>query len=319
MNGMTFEQLKIFLEVAQHLHFTKAAEILFLTQPAVSAAIQRLEEQYEVKLFERTGRRVELTEAGKFLQQEAQTILDQVSLTERGLREFTNLKRGNLKLGASLTTGNYWLPSLISRFKRQHSGIQISCHLNNTEAIISGTVSGQFDLGLVAGIVQPDNIDSLTQQVVGYDRLQVIVGCTHPWFERTTVSLTDLLTASWVMREAGSGTRQQFEQKLRTFGIDPSKLIIQIEMSSGEMVKAAVEEGAGITAISELLIKKELQLETLKILQVTDSANNTVALSEMNRPFILLKHQKRFQTRAAASFEQFLISYNNLSDGPIQG
>jgi len=311
MSGVTFEQLKIFMEVAQHLHFTKAAEVLFLTQPAVSAAIQRIEEQYEVKLFERTGRRVELTEAGKFLKQEAQTVLDQLSLVERGLREFTNLQRGELKLGASLTIANYWLPSFISRFKRQHPGIQVFCALDNTEAIVAGVLGGQVDLGLVAGVVDLEIADNLEQQVVGYDRLQIIVGYNHPWFNRATISLSELLTGAWVMRESGSGTRQRFEQKLRMWGVDPSNLKVQIEMSSGEMVKAVVEEGVGIAAISELSITKELQLGTLKILQIIKSAPDVETLADIDRPFTLLKYQKRFQTRAAASFEQFLLSYNN--------
>ncbi|MGH2415627.1 MAG: LysR family transcriptional regulator, partial [Microcystaceae cyanobacterium] len=105
MAGMTLDQLRVFLAVAEHLHFTQAAEALYLTQPAISAAIQNLEEAYSVKLFHRFGRRIEITEAGKLLQVEAQKILDQVILTERGLRELNNLQRGELKLGASLTIG----------------------------------------------------------------------------------------------------------------------------------------------------------------------------------------------------------------------
>lgn len=101
MARMTIDQLQIFLAVAQHMHFTRAAEELYITQPSVSAAIQSLEEQYGVKLFNRVGRRIELTLAGKMLQVEAQKILTQVELTERGLRELNNLKQGELKLGAS--------------------------------------------------------------------------------------------------------------------------------------------------------------------------------------------------------------------------
>lgn len=106
MAGMTLDQLRIFLAVAEEMHFTRAAEVLYITQPAVSAAIQSLEEEYRVKLFHRIGRHIEITKAGKLLKVEAQKILAQVALTERGLQELNNLQRGELKLGVSLTAEN---------------------------------------------------------------------------------------------------------------------------------------------------------------------------------------------------------------------
>ena len=129
------EQLRIFLAVVEHLHFTRAAEELYITQPAVSAAVQSLEREYSVKLFHRVGRRVEITEAGKLLQVEAKKILDQVVLTERGLRELNDLRRGELKLGSSLTIGNYWLPDKISQFQSRYPGISVQCTLANAEEI----------------------------------------------------------------------------------------------------------------------------------------------------------------------------------------
>lgn len=155
MAGMTLDQLRIFLAVVEHLHFTRAAESLYITQPAVSAAIQNLESEYGVKLFHRIGRHIEIAEAGKLLQVEAQKILDSVTLTERGLRELNNLQRGELKLGASLTIGNYWLPDKVSQFKRQYPGIFVNCTLGNAEEICEGTATGLFDLGLVTGEVKP--------------------------------------------------------------------------------------------------------------------------------------------------------------------
>jgi DNA-binding transcriptional LysR family regulator len=155
MAGMTLDQLRVFLAVVEYLHFTRAAEALYISQPAVSAAIQNLEEQYGVRLFHRIGRQIEITEAGKLLQAEAQKIIDQVVLTERGLQELNDLQRGELKLGSSLTIGNYWLPDKISQFKRQYPGISVNCTLANTEEICEGTATGLFDLGLVEGEVKP--------------------------------------------------------------------------------------------------------------------------------------------------------------------
>lgn len=306
MAGMTLDQLRIFLAVAEHLHFTRAAEVLYITQPAASAAIQSLEEQYKVKLFNRINRHIEITEAGKLLQEEAQKILDQVALTERGLRELNNLQRGELKLGSSLTIGNYWLPEKISQFQRQYPNVSVNCTLANTEEICVGTATGLFDLGLVEGGVQPSLKNVLEQEIVGSDRLQIVVGKSHPWFERKVIFLTELYTTAWVMRESGSGTQQRFEEALLNWRVDLAQLNVILVLSSGEMVKAVVETGAAATAISELMVEKEIQLSTLRPIPVLDNRQDDWASTEIIRPFLKLKHRQRFQTRLSVAFEQML-------------
>ncbi|BAY92529.1 MULTISPECIES: LysR substrate-binding domain-containing protein [unclassified Tolypothrix] len=308
MAGMTLDQLRIFLAVAEHLHFTRAAEELYITQPAVSAAIQSLEQEYRVKLFHRIGRHIEIAEAGKLLQEEARKILDQVSLTERGLRELNNLQRGELKLGSSLTIGNYWLPSKISEFKSQYPGISVNCTLANAETICAGTVMGQFDLGLVEGDVKPELQTTMDYEIIGSDRLQIVVGQTHPWFERGEIVLTELTQTPWVMREPGSGTQQRFEEALQNWGINLSQLDVMLVFNSGEMAKAAVESGVGATGISELMVKKEIQLGTLRAIQVIDNRNSSSVNAEIIRPFFKLKHRQRFQTALSKAFEEMLIT-----------
>ena len=303
---MTFEQLRIFLAVVEHLHFTRAAEALYITQPAVSASIQSLEEQYSVKLFHRIGRHIEITEAGKLLHVEAQQILERVALTERGLRELNNLQQGELKLGSSFTIGNYWLPDKISRFKRQYPGIFVNCTLGNAEEIREGTAMGLFDLGLVTGETKPSLQSSLEQEVVGSDRLQLVVGKTHPWFESAKILLNQLPTTAWVMRESGSGVQQMFEQALQNWGIEPAGLNVVLVLSSSEMVKAVVESGVGAAIIPELMVRKEIQLSTLRVVQVMDSEEGTAVPLEIVQPVLKLKHQKRFQTRISITFEQML-------------
>lgn len=306
MAGMTLDQLRVFLAVVEYLHFTRAAEALYISQPAVSAAIQNLEEQYGVKLFHRVGRQVDITDAGKLLHAEAQKILDQVALTERGLRELNDLQRGELKLGSSLTIGNYWLPEKISQFKHQYPTIFVNCTLANTDEICEGTARGLFDLGLVEGAIKPSVKSSLEEESVGGDRLLIVVGKSHPWFERGEVSLSEFSTTDWVMREAGSGTQQEFEQALRTWGIEPFDLNVLLVLSSGEMVKSTVENGVGAAAISELMVKKELQLGTLRSIQIIDSRESSRVTLEITRPFLKLKHRQRFQTRLSKAFEQML-------------
>ena len=307
MSGMTLDQLRIFLAVAENMHFTRAAEALYLTQPAVSAAIQSLEEEYRVKLFDRIGRHIEITEAGQFLQTEAQKILEYVGATERGLRELNNLQRGELRLGASLTLGNYWLPNTISYFKRLYPGIFVNCTLANAEEICEKIVLGKVDLGLIAGEVKPSLKKNLDQEVVGSDCLKIVVGKSHPWFERKEISLTELITGDWVMRESGSGTQQMFEQSLRNRGIDTTELNVILVLCSSEMVKAAVENGVGVAAIPELMVKKELELGTLHSLLIIDDRENLNESVNIIRPILKLKHKQRFQTRISKVFEEMLI------------
>ena len=240
------------------------------------------------------------------LEVEAKRILDQVTLTERGLREFNNLRRGELKLGSSLTIGNYWLPKKISEFQRDYSGISVNCTLANTEEICLGTASGRFDLGLVEGEVKHTVKTYLNEEVVGCDRLAIIVGQSHPWFKRGKVFLTELISTDWVMRESGSGTQQRFEEALQDWGIQTTQLKIILVLHSGEMVKSVVESGIAAAGISELMVKNELQLGTLKAIQVLDNRNGKNRALEIVRPFLKLKHKQRFQTRLLQAFEKIL-------------
>jgi DNA-binding transcriptional LysR family regulator len=303
MPGMTLDQLRIFLAVVEHLHFTRAAEALYVTQPAVSAAIQSLEEQYGVKLFHRIGRRIEITEAGDLLQVEARKILDQVELTERGLQELNNLQRGELKLGSSLTIGNYWLPQKISAFKVQYPRITVDCTLANTEEICEGTATGLFDLGLIEGEVKPTLATVLEEEIVGEDRLLIVVGRSHPWFDRRFVTLDELRTTDWVMRESGSGTQQRFEEALLNWGISPAELNTTLILNSGEMVKAVIENGNAAAAISELMVSKEMQLGTLREIQILEQRKGSSTPVRITRPFLKLKHRQRFQTLLTKAFE----------------
>ncbi|MCJ2543841.1 LysR family transcriptional regulator [Thermostichus vulcanus] len=297
---MTLEQLRIFLAVAEHLHFTRAATALFITQPAVSAAIQTLERSYGSRLFHRLGRRVELTEAGRWLQTHAQQILDQVHQLEQGLRELNQLQMGELHLGSSLTIGNYWLPYRISTYKQRYPGIRVHCTLANTEAIGEGVLRGDFDLGLVEGVVRSEDQTQLEQRIIGWDRLCVIVGPKHPWFHRREVSIAELTTTDWIVREPGSGTQQHFEAALAQWGIPPESLSVILQLQSGEMVKALVSQGSAAAAISEMMIRNEVRLGDLQAVPLTSGSD------ALQRPFLLLKHRQRYTSRAAQAFEDLL-------------
>jgi DNA-binding transcriptional LysR family regulator len=259
-----------------------------------------------VKLFHRIGRRIEITEAGKLLQVETQKIIDRVALTERGLRELNDLQRGDLNLGCSLTIGNYWLPDKISRFKQKYPGICVNCTLANAEEICAGMATGIFDLGLVTGDIKPSLKNTLEEEVVGSECLLIVVGKSHPWFERKEINLTEIAETDWVMREPGSGVQQMLEQALQSWGINPHELNVSLVLTSSEMVKAVVESGTGAAAIPELMVNKELQLSTLRAIKIIDSKASSNVCFEIIKPVLKLKHRQRFQTGITKAFEQIL-------------
>jgi DNA-binding transcriptional LysR family regulator len=302
---MTLEQLRIFLAVVEHLHFTRAADALYITQPAVSAAIQNLESEYSLRLFHRIGRHIEITEAGKLLQIEAQKILDRVNLTKRALKELNDLERGELRLGASFTVGNYWLPEKISQFKQLYPNLSIDCTLANAEEIATGTITGVFDLGLLAGEIKQSLQSNLKQKIVGSDRLQIVVGQSHPWFQRTTINVQELTRTNWIIREPGSGTQQIFEQALQKWGILPNKLKVIFILNSSEMIKTLVEKGIGAAVVPELMVQKEIRFSTLKCIKIEHQTQDITF--DIIRPVLLIKHRQRFQTKISKVFEDILL------------
>lgn len=303
---MTLDQLRVFLMVAEYLHFSRAADALYITQPAVSAAIQNLETEYGVKLFHRLGRHIEITEAGKLLQLEAPKILDQVALTERALKELNNLQRGELKIGSSLTIGNYWLPEKISQFQHTYPQININCTLANSEEICLGTEAGKFDLGLIEGEVKSGLEDTLYQEEIGRDRLLIVVGKKHSWFNQEKIKLNELINSDWIMRESGSGTQQRLEESLIKWGINPKQLKTTLILNTGEMIKAILENSQAAAGISELMVKKEIKLGILKAIKIIDNHPKKSQELEMIRPFLKIKHRERFQTKVAQVFAQIL-------------
>jgi DNA-binding transcriptional LysR family regulator len=252
---MTLEQLRIFVAVAEHEHVTQAARKLSLTQSATSAAIAALEGRYATKLFDRIGRRIALTEAGRLFLIEAKAVLQRAGAAETMLVDFAGLKRGALSLAASQTVGNYWLPKLIHRYRSRYPGISLSLSLGNTETVAARLHDGAADLGFIEGQID-DPI--LIVRPVAEDRLVLVVAADHPWARKPPRSPEDFCSASWICRERGSGTRSILEAALPALGIAREGLQIALELPSNEAVCTAVEAGAGVTIISRLVVERAL-------------------------------------------------------------
>jgi DNA-binding transcriptional LysR family regulator len=289
---MTLEQLRIFVAVAEHEHVTQAARDLNLTQSATSAAIAALEGRYGIKLFDRIGRRIALTEAGRLFLIEAKAVLQRANAAETVLADFAGLQRGALRLAASQTVGNYWLPSVIQRYRSRYPGIDLSLALGNTETVAVLVHDGAADLGFIEGDID-DPV--LTIRPVAEDRLMLVVAPCHPWARNPPKSAEDFRCVSWICRERGSGTRAILEAALPALGIAREDLRIGLELPSNEAICTAVEAGAGVTIISRLVVERALAAGLLV----------AIAVDLPKRNFSILRHKERYVTAASSAFVDF--------------
>ena len=282
---MTLEQLRIFVAVAEKQHVTRAASELNLTQSATSASIAALEARYGIKLFDRIGRGIVLTQTGKDFLVEARAVLARAKDATRLLNDLAGLKRGSLSIAASQTVGNYWLPRRIQIFRVAYPGIELRLAISNTEQAARMVIEGSADLGFVEGEVDES---LLSAKKIEGDALILAVGARHPWVNRAKVSAKDLPATSWVLRERGSGTRSMFEAALRHNGLKLSDLQIALELPSNEAVRSAVEAGDGATAVSDLVAAPSIAAKTL----------HRVRFDLPRRSFYILRHRERHISRA---------------------
>ncbi|CAL74227.1 putative transcriptional regulatory protein, LysR family [Bradyrhizobium sp. ORS 278] len=286
---MTLEQLRIFVAVATREHVTQAARELNLTQSATSAAVAALEARYQTRLFDRVGRRIVLTAAGKAFLVEAKAVLARTAAAETVLDDLAGLKRGQLALAASQTIAGYWLPAFIHRFNAAHPAIRLQLSIGNTEQVADRVREGAADLGFVEG-----DIDDplLAAQPVAEDEMVLVGPADHPLCRGASVSAANLKAARWVLREQGSGTRAVLEAALGRFGLRTGELDVAFELPSNEAVRSAVEAGAGITVLSRLVVMRGVKAGLLAV------ANLELA----KRPFYSLRHKEHHQTQAVREF-----------------
>jgi DNA-binding transcriptional LysR family regulator len=282
---MTLEQLRIFIAVAEKQHVTQAASQLNLTQSATSAAIAALETRYGIKLFDRIGRGIVLTQTGRDFLNEARAVVARAKAAARVLDDLAGLKRGSLTLAASQTVANYWLPPRIEAFHKAHPGIDLHVTIANTEQAAQAVNRGNADLGFVEGEVDDP---SLAIRKMEGDSLAIVIGASHPWVGKTRIAPKHLTETCWILREPGSGTRSMFEAALKKFGIKLSELDIRLELPSNEAVRTAVESGESATAISDLVVAQSLAAGTL----------HRVKLDLPKRWFFALRHKERYASQA---------------------
>jgi DNA-binding transcriptional LysR family regulator len=285
---MTLEQLRIFVGVAEREHMTKAAMALNITQSAASAAIAALESQHGVPLFHRIGRGIGLTDAGRIFLAEARAVLGRAASAELVLTEFSQLKRGTLRLAVSQTIAGYWLPGYLAAFQAKHPQIAVEVAIANTEQAAQSVLAGTAELGFVEGTITDP---AVSHWPVAHDQL-VLVGLACP----PRIDEQWVLSAPWVMRERGSGTRSTFEAALRGRGLDPKSLNVVLTLPSNESVRAAVEAGAGVAVLSALVVARAIAAGALRSYDFELPA----------RPFFGLRHKERYQSKAARALLECL-------------
>ena len=294
---MSDRRLQVFYTVARLLSFTKAAEELHMTQPAVTFQVRQLEEQFNTRLFDRTHNRISLTEAGIKVYESAKKIFTIYSEMDNAVRELTGDISGVLILGASTTIAEYMLPVLLGDFKAQHPDVTVRLKVANTDGIVSQVENNAIDLGVVEAPVTNKN---LVVEVCRTDQLVVIAPPGHELANEQSIPLKRLGDYPFICREEGSGTREVMLERMHAAGMHPNDLQISMELGSLEAIKGAVEAGMGISVISLATIQKEIKLGTLVAIKTEPP---------IHRPFSFVHQKQKFRMRAMDELLSFARNY----------
>ncbi len=294
---MADRRLQVFQTVARLLSFTKAAEELHMTQPAVTFQVRQLEEQYNTRLFDRTHNRISLTEAGRKVYESAIHIFELYAEMDNAVRELTGDVGGVLILGASSTIAEYMLPVLLGDFKKKYPEVSIRLKVSNSDGIVSQVENNTIDLGVVEA---PVNNKNLVVEQCRTDELVLIVPPGHELAMRDKVSPKELIDYPFICREEGSGTREVMLDSMSADGGSAGDLNIVMELGSLEAIKGAVEAGMGISVLSSATVVKELKLGTLIAIKLDPPAR---------RPFSFVHQKQKFRVRAMDELLSFARNY----------
>lgn len=257
---MTIRHLRIFITIVECKTMRKAAEKLYISQPAVSQAISELEKYYGIKLFERLSQRLYITEAGETLLSYARHIVSSFEDMESAM--FDASSKMTIKIGGSVSIGTTKLIDIVEKLENEIPGIDVRVTVDNTSTIENKVCLSELDLAIVEGCLQSDEI---IQIPVYNDELVMVVGKDHSFWDRQCISISQLHNQDIISREEGSANRNQFEQLLIENKIKINK---KWSCTNTEAIKNLVKDGKGIAIISKLLIKKEMEEEKLRIVNV---------------------------------------------------
>jgi len=262
---MDLWRLNIFLKVVEARSFSKAADQVLLTQPTVSSHIHDLESHYNCRLIDRLGKEVAPTRAGELLYKYARKLIALQDETESVMADYHGQTRGHLHIGGSTIPGEYILPAVIGRYTADFPEARVSLMIGDTKQITGEIVSGGLEFGIVGARIKNRK---LIQEEVTADKLRLVVPAGHKWADRKRVSLKNLLSEPFIVRERGSGTLQALLDSLAAAGHKSGALKVVAEMGSTTAVIQGIQNGVGISVLSTLAVRDELQAGRLKALPV---------------------------------------------------
>lgn len=295
----SLDQLRILKAIAAEGSFKRAADSLYVSQPAVSLQVQNLERQLSVPLFDRGGRRAQLTEAGHMLLHYGDRILALCEETCRALEDLQNLQGGTLIIGASQTTGTYLMPKLIGLFRQKYPQVAVQLHVHSTRRISWSVANGQVDLAVIGGEVPAELQEMLTITPYAEDELVLVLPRSHALAQGDTLSHNDLYQLQFIALDAQSTIRKVIDKVLAQHGIDSSRFRIEMELNSIEAIKNAVQSGLGAAFVSASAIGKELDLGSVHRMRIENAL--------IKRPLSVILNPSRYQSKAAETFSREVL------------
>ncbi len=293
MKNVTLRQLKIFEAVARHLSFSRAAEELHLTQPAVSMQVQALEDQAGLPLTEQAGKKVRLTAAGEELARQARRIAEQLREVGEALAALKGVEAGRLKIGV-VSTAKYFAPSLLAEFRRRHPGVELELTVNNRGTVVRQLAENIIDLAIMG--TPPAEFETVAT-VFAEHPLVFIAAPDHRLADKRSIDPSQLTEETLLIREPGSGTRAALERFLEEHRVSAGAVM---QLGNNETIKQAVMAGLGLSFISEHTVGLERAVGRLVVLNIRDTP--------VQRHWRLVYRTDKRLMPAATAFVQFMDS-----------
>lgn len=299
MNDLPFtlDQLKILRAIAAEGSFVRAAESLYLSQPALSLQIQTLEKHLNVQLFERHKKRIKLTDSGQLLLRYGNRILALCEETYRAIADLQNLQAGNFIVGASQTTGTYLMPRLIGLFRQKYPQINVQLQVHSTRRIAWAVANGQIDIAIIGGEIPSELKNILKILPYAEDELALILPKSHIFCKMEKIRKEDLYSLKFITLDSSSTIRKFIYNVLQKNGIDSNRFKIEMELNSIEAIKNAVQSGLGAAFVSVSAITKELELGLVHWLKIE---NITI-----KRMLCVIENPNRHKSKAYKNFFDF--------------
>lgn len=303
MLPFTLQQLRILKAVATEKNFTKAAAILYLSQPSLSKQIKTLEKNLDTLLINRERNKISLTESGKVFLQYSERILALCEESCRALIDLKNGDRGNLTVGASQTIGTYLMPRILALFAQNYPQIDLKVQVNSTRIIAKNVINREIDIAVVGGEISEDLKKNLTIQPFVYDELSLIISKSHPFAKKKNIKKEDLYCLNFITLNSNSTIKKFIDNILIQNQIETKQLKTILQLNSIEGIKTAVSLGLGAAFVSSSAIEKEMKLQTIGIIKIENI--------KINRKLSIISNPECYKSKAFKFFSNELSRLKN--------